>query len=379
MRPEPVSPDDLPLPEPPVTPLRWTGAWRDGSLHLLDQTRLPRHELWREHHEPATVVEDIRRLAVRGAPAIGIAGAYALALAARAVLGGDASMPRPDFLARLAEEAAAIASARPTAVNLPAAVERHLALARETPGSPEQIGAALLAAARDLDAYEREACAAIGRQGAAWLWGRTRFLTHCNAGALVTTGIGTALAPIYVLAAAGEPVEVHADESRPLLQGLRLTAYELAKAGVPHRVLADGAAASLLRSGRIDAVITGADRVCANGDVVNKVGTYPLALAAREHGVPFLVAAPLSTLDPETATGGDVPIEERPDDQRAYLQTEATPLELPAYAPAFDATPAALVTALVTEAGILEHPDRNLLASWCRRRQRLQTREPGGR
>ena len=367
-----MRPDDLPVPPPPVTPLRWVGGWRDGALHLLDQTRLPRHELWREHDEPATVIEDIRRLAVRGAPAIGIAGAYALALAARAILAATPTMARPDFLDALREHGEAIASARPTAVNLPAGVARHLRLAEEAPGSPEQIAEALLAAAQDLDAYEREACAAMGRHGAAWLFGRTRFITHCNAGALVTTGIGTALAPIYVLQAAGEDVHVHADESRPLLQGLRLTAYELAKAGVPHRVLADGAAASLLRSGQVDAVITGADRVCANGDVVNKIGTYPLALAARTHGVPFVVAAPLSTLDPETASGADVPIEERPDDQRAYLQDDATPRELPAYAPAFDATPAALVSALVTEAGVLEKPDKALLADWCERAARLQ-------
>lgn len=377
--PDAPAPASLPLPEPPVTPLRWTGGWQDGRLHLLDQTRLPRAALWREHDEPATVIEDIRRLAVRGAPAIGIAGAYALALAARTVLGGDAAMPRPVFLARLAAEAQAIADARPTAVNLPAAVARHMRLAEAAPGSPEQIARALLDAARELDAYEREACAGIGRHGAAWLWGRTRFLTHCNAGALVTSGIGTALAPIYVLHAAGHDVHVHADESRPLLQGLRLTAYELAEAGIPHRVLADGAAASLLRSGRIDAVITGADRVCANGDVVNKVGTYPLALAAREHGVPFLVAAPLSTLDPATPTGADVPIEERPDDQRAYLVSEATPEPLPAYAPAFDVTPAALVRALVTEVGVLERPDKALLADWCRMRRSLKPRDRQGR
>ncbi|MDF1700431.1 MAG: S-methyl-5-thioribose-1-phosphate isomerase [Planctomycetota bacterium] len=374
-----MKPDDLPVPPPPVTPLRWRGGWRDGALHLLDQTRLPRHELWREHTDPDSVIEDIRRLAVRGAPAIGMAGAYALVLAARHVLADRPAMSRPDFLAALEAHGARIAAARPTAVNLPGAIARHLALVAEAPGSPEQLAEALHAAALELDAYERHACAALGQHGAAWLWGRTRFLTHCNAGSLVTSGIGTALAPIYVLQAAGQAVHVHADESRPLLQGLRLTAYELGKAGIPHRVLADGAAASLLRRGAIDAVITGADRICANGDVVNKVGTYPLALAARTHGVPFLVAAPLSTLDPETPTGAQVPIEEREGDQRAYLASEAVPDSLPAYAPAFDFTPAELVTALITEQGVLEHPDKMRLAPWVTQAARLQTRHPGGR
>ena len=374
-----MRPDDLPVPPPPITPLRWTGGPRDGRLHLLDQTRLPRHEMWREHDDPAGVIEDIRRLAVRGAPAIGIAGAYALALAGRAVLAEAPTIDRPTFLARLARHGEAITQARPTAVNLPAAVARHLALVQEAPGSPEQLVDALVSAAKGLDAYEREACAAMGRHGAAWLWGRTRFVTHCNAGALVTTGIGTALAPIYVLKAAGQDVHVHADESRPLLQGLRLTAYELAKAGVSHQVQSDGVAASLLRGGAVDAVITGADRVCANGDVVNKIGTYPLALAARAHDVPFMVVAPLSTLDPQTASGDDVPIEQRPDDQRAYLDADAVPAELPAHAPAFDATPAALVSALVSEVGVLENPDRDLLEPWARRVARLQAPPPPGR
>ena len=374
-----MNPDDLPVPLPPVTPLRWKGGRHDGVLQLLDQTRLPRHETWLEHRDAEGVIADIRRLAVRGAPALGIAGAYALALAARNLVREDATASRPTFLARLADIGARIAAARPTAVNLPAAVARHLELARAAPGRPEQIADALLAAAQGLDAYEAASCAGIGRHGAAWLWGRTRFLTHCNAGALVTTGIGTALAPLYVLHAAGQPVEVYADESRPLLQGLRLTAYELGRAGIPHRVLADGAAAALLRSGRIDAVIVGADRICANGDVVNKVGTYAVALAARAHGVPFLVAAPLSTLDPHTASGSGVPIEERPEDQRAYLVPESQPLDLPAFAPAFDVTPAALVTAFVSELGVLEGPDNVRLQGWLGRADRLQRRAPDGR
>ncbi len=374
-----MRPEDFTVPEPPVTPLRWQGSWRDGHLRLLDQTRLPRHETWLEHHTAETVIDDIQRLAVRGAPAIGIAGAYALVLAARGVLAGDATLSRPEFLSRLGVAAQPIADARPTAVNLPAAIERHLRLADEAPGSPEQIAAALLAAAEGLDRYELAACAAIGRYGAAWLQGRHRLLTHCNAGALVTTGIGTALAPIYVLHASGEEVFVYADESRPLLQGLRLTAYELAKAGVPHAVQADSAAAGLMRRGGVDAVIVGADRVCANGDVVNKVGTYSVALAAQRHDVPFVVAAPLSTLDATTAGGDDVPIEDRPADARAYLVPEAVPAALEAHAPAFDVTPAALVSALVSEVGVVEKPDKYLLKAWAEQARALQTADDAGR
>lgn len=367
-----MQPDEFTVPEPPVSPLRWQGSWREGHLRLLDQTRLPRHETWREHETAETVIDDIQRLAVRGAPAIGIAGAYALVLAARQVLAGAPGASRPDFLARLGVAAEPIAQARPTAVNLPAAIERHLAVAAEAPGSPEQIAAALLEAAQGLDAYEKAACAAMGRFGAAWLHGRRNLLTHCNAGALVTSGIGTALAPIYVLHASGEEVFVYADESRPLLQGLRLTSYELAKAGVPHAVQADSAAAGLMRRGGVDAVIVGADRICANGDVVNKVGTYSVALAAHRHGVPFVVAAPLSTLDMTTLTGNDVPIEDRPADAGAYLQPEALPRDLRAHAPAFDVTPHELVSAFVSEAGIVENPDKALLIAWGEQARGLQ-------
>jgi len=332
-----------------------------------------------ERHTAAGVIEDIRRLAVRGAPAIGIAGAYALALAARTILRDDPGVERAPFLEQLEYAARPIAGARPTAVNLPAAVAHQRDLAARTPGAPDEIGAALLEAAHELSTYEREACAAMGRHGAAWLHGRTRFLTHCNAGALATSGIGTALAPLYVLHASGVAIHVTADESRPLLQGLRLTAYELGKAGIPHAVQVDSAAAGLLRSGAIDAVITGADRICANGDVVNKVGTYPVALAAHAHGVPFVVAAPLSTLDADTAGGADVEIEDRPADATAYLLPETPPARLRALAPAFDVTPAHLVSALVSEIGVLEQPDNMRMVPWLDRAAGLQRGAAGGR
>lgn len=374
-----MSTEPLPVPEPAVRPLTWRGGWRDGSLRILDQTRLPRHETEVEHTRAQGVVDDIRRLAVRGAPVIGVAGAYSLVLAARELIEAHPACTRPDFLGRLREAARVVGAARPTAVNLPAAVERSLAAAQACPGSPEQIADALLEAARRLDGYEREACAAIGRAGAAWLRGRQRFLTHCNAGALVTTGIGTALAPIYVLHAAGEPVHVWVGETRPLFQGLRLTAYELGKAGVAHAVVSDGTSAGLMRQGRVDAVIVGADRVCRNGDVVNKVGTYALAGAARRHGLPFVVAAPLSTLDGATPTGDEVPIEDRPGDLDLYLDPALRDSHGPVHAPAFDVTPAGLVSVLVTELGVLTEPSQDRLRDWFGLSRDLQRYGPAGR
>lgn len=355
--------DTVELPDPPVRPLKWSGGWRDGVLELLDQTRLPREETWLTHRDHRSVIEDIVRLAVRGAPVLGIAGGYALVLAARSVIEAEPGLDVPRFFERLAPLAEDIASARPTAVNLRAAVEAGMRQARAYPGSPEQMADALLEAAKHLDAYEREACDGIARHGARWFGERRRFLTHCNAGALVTSGLGTALAPIYALHAACGGVQAFADETRPLLQGLRLTAFELTRGGVPTQVVGDGASASLLASGGVDAVIVGADRICANGDVANKVGTYVLALAAKRHGVPFTVAAPLTTIDRHTASGADVDIEQRPDDLGRYLDPRCVPAGAEVWAPAFDVTPAELVTAIITDRGVVEQPDRESLAA----------------
>jgi methylthioribose-1-phosphate isomerase len=266
-------------------------------------------------------VNALQRLAVRGAPAIGVTGAFGVVLA-----GGDGAA------------AERIASARPTAVNLRWAVSRVLA-ARD-----------LEAEALAILAEDVAACRAIGELGAAELGSARSLLTICNAGRLATAGIGTALAPVYVKAEAGEPVEVFACETRPLRQGARLTAWELASAGVPVTVLPDGAAASLLASGRVDAVIVGCDRVAANGDVANKDGTYALALAARAHGVPFYVAGPVSTLDPDTACGADIVIEERAADEVGAAAGALV------WNPAFDVTPAALVSAFITDDGVLRPP-----------------------
>jgi methylthioribose-1-phosphate isomerase len=302
----------------PRSAVAWTGA----AIEIIDQTLLPAEERILRLTTPAEVIEAIRRLAVRGAPAIGVCGAFGVVLT------------DPE---RLEAEAEAIAAARPTAVNLRWAVERVLAAVRA--------GRSAEAEALAILAEDREACRRMGEHGRAQLGGASRLLTICNTGRLATAGSGTALALVYAKAAAGEQVEVFALETRPLRQGSRLTAWELADAGIPVTVLADGAAAPLLASGRVDAVITGCDRVAANGDVANKIGTYGLALA---HDVPFYVVGPRSTLDAGTASGADIVIEER--------AAEELEVAAPVWNPAFDVTPAELVTALITDAGVLRAP-----------------------
>jgi methylthioribose-1-phosphate isomerase len=313
--------------------LRWDGQ----RLHVLDQTLLPEREHWLALEEADAVAAAIARLAVRGAPLIGIAAGYGVALACA---NGDDWQPA---VARLR-------AARPTAVNLAWAVDR-VSAAANSGGA-----AAARAAARAIEDEETAASAAIARAGADLLesHGARRLLTHCNTGALACGGSGSALAIALELAARhpGE-VSVLACETRPLLQGARLTVWELARAGVEHALCVDGAAAGLLARGELDAVIVGADRIAANGDVANKVGTYAHALAARAAGVPFVVAAPSSSIDAELPSGAEIVIEERDGDEvRAFAGALATLPGTPVRNPAFDVTPAALVTALVTERGV---------------------------
>jgi methylthioribose-1-phosphate isomerase len=298
--------------------------WQDGAVVLVDQTLLPDQERWLRITDPDELVAAIQRLAVRGAPALGAAGALGVALAARS--GGD-----------VAGAAARLRTARPTAVNLARGVDR--ALARLPEGAD-----AVLAEARAVVEQEAASSRAIGERGAdlldALAPGPLRLLTHCNTGWLATVEWGTALGVVTVLHERGRLERVYADETRPLLQGARLTAYELAALGVDHRVVVDGAAPSLIARRLVHGVVVGADRIAANGDVANKVGTYPLALAAARAGVPFVVAAPESTVDASTPAGDAIEIEER------------DPAEVsagPAYNPAFDVTPHDLVTAVVTE------------------------------
>jgi methylthioribose-1-phosphate isomerase len=309
--------------------MRTAVAWTGDAVEIIDQTRLPAEEVVLRLETPEAVVDAIRRLAVRGAPAIGICGAFGVVLAASA--------------GRREEGAALIRAARPTAVNLAWAVDRVLAAADAE------------AEAQAILVEDREACRSIGEHGRTELPHARRLLTICNTGWLVSGGgWGTALGIVYAKAAAGEPVEVLACETRPLLQGARLTAWELQQAGIPVTVLTEGAAASRLARGDVDAVIVGADRVAANGDTANKIGTYALAIAAHHHAVPFYVAVPRSTLDLATPGGDAIEIE-----QRAGAEVRAAaglPDDVPVWNPAFDVTPAALVTAIVCDVGVLRPP-----------------------
>ncbi len=317
--------------------------YEDGALRAIDQTQLPWREVELELHTAEDVAAAIRRLAIRGAPLIGVAAAYGVAIEL-------ASEPTPDTLDRAA---ALLRNARPTAVNLSYAVDRVTRAAR---GATDPYAAAV-AEARAIEAEEQAASDAIAAHGAELLAGARRILTHCNTGALAAPGRGTALAVIAELADRGTLEKAIATESRPLLQGARLTAYELAKLGIAHELIVDSAAAGLIAGGAVDAVIVGCDRVAANGDVANKVGTYGLALAARAATIPFVVAGPTSTIDLGTATGADIVIEERdPDEVRSAAGRRLTLEQTPCRNPAFDVTPAALVTALVTERGVMRPP-----------------------
>ena len=334
------------------TAVRWVGD-ATGRLEILDQTQLPARLAWVVCHDVATVVEAIQSLRVRGAPAIGIAGAYGLVVAAReaAEAGGSPAVVRGHLLAR----AEAIARARPTAVNLRWAVDRCLGTLARLPEDADgaALAVALLAEARGIHDEDRRLCAAIGRHGAALL-PDGGVLTHCNTGTLATGGDGTALGVITAAWAQGRRLEVFADETRPLFQGARLTAWELVERGIPVTVLVDSAAGHLLATGRVGACIVGADRIAANGDTANKIGTYSLAILAQAHGVPFYVAAPSSTFDLSLADGGGIPIEERAAAEvLAPLGMTAAPTGAGAFNPAFDVTPARLITAIITEHGVI--------------------------
>ena len=342
------------------------------TLRLLDQRKLPEEERWIECPDAASAAEAIREMAVRGAPAIGIAAAYGVALAlARPTAGGagDAGQIRERF-----EDAARLLlAARPTAVNLAAAIERQRGRLSETltAGNPaglaERAARALLAEADAIAAEDVAANRRIGELGRSLLPAApapTRFLTHCNTGSLATGGYGTALGIVRSAAESGRRVEVFACETRPRLQGARLTAWELLAAGIPVTLITDGTVGALLARERVDAVVVGADRIAANGDTANKIGTYQAAVLAREHGVPFWVAAPFSTVDLATADGAGIPIEERAASEVTELSGKrVAPPGAAAWNPAFDVTPARLISAIVTERGIARPPYRESLAA----------------
>jgi methylthioribose-1-phosphate isomerase len=338
---------------PGAVALRWDGR----TLAVLDQTQLPAREAWLDLTGAEDTAAAIRRLSVRGAPLIGIVAAYGLAM----------EVAREPGLGALERGAEVLVAARPTAVNLAWAVERVRAAALAA--GPVAMAAAVRAAAQRIHAEEDAASAAIARHGADLLAGARRVLTICNTGALAAGGEGTALAVILELHRRDPAVRVLACETRPLLQGARLTAWELARAGVPHELVVDSAAGGLIRRGDADAVIAGTDRVAANGDVANKVGTYGLALAARAAGIPFVIAGPTSSIDGALPDGDAIEIEERGADE--VLAFGGVPVAPPGTAvrnPAFDVTPAELVTALVTERGVAAPPDRASVAELLARR-----------
>jgi methylthioribose-1-phosphate isomerase len=331
--------------------VKWTP---DGeAVRTIDQRLLPEQYVERDFRTVDDVCDAIGTLAVRGAPAIGVCAAMGLVASVRAVVGTGADT----FRNCLRETAQRIRGVRPTAVNLAWAIDRMLARAVAHSGDNRSLLEALHHEATRILEEDREMCRKIAEHGEALIPDGARILTHCNAGALATAGMGTALAPVYLAAERGKRVEVLADETRPLLQGSRLTAWELQRAGIPVTVLADNMSAGLMRAGRVDVCIVGADRIAANGDVANKVGTYGVAVLARHHGIPFYVAAPVSTLDPRTPNGDEIPIEQRGADEvvRPY-GTVTAPADVEVWNPAFDVTPAELVTAIVTDRGVHRPP-----------------------
>jgi len=403
--------------------MEWVGPAGKGFLRLLDQTRLPQRARFLACRDTAALWHAIRRLAVRGAPAIGVAAAYGMVLAAREAgrkalaRGASGGSPAARFLPALERLGEHLISCRPTAVNLAWAIHRQLDKARaacaDTPcaaglpasprlrraGQPRRAGTsgarrqdaaggrvydvceALLAEARAIHAEDEALCLAIGRHAAPLIARCSGVLTHCNAGALATAGIGTATAGMYLAHARGCRFRVYCDETRPLLQGSRLTAWELLRAGIDAVVITDSMAAQVMRDGRVQLVITGADRIAANGDAANKIGTYGLAILARHHGIPFYVAAPYSTFDLTLESGQGIPIEERGSAEITHgFGRRTAPRGVRTYSPAFDVTPANLITAIITDRGVIRPVNRrNVLRVISGARIGSMRRGPQGR
>jgi len=329
-----------------------TIRWEDGAVVLIDQRKLPTETIYLRFTRPEDVARAITDMVVRGAPAIGDTAAYGLAL-------GAIQAPDAEFDARWDELCALFAAARPTAVNLVWAVERmKKVFAGQRAAGPTAVRGALTAEARRIWEEDVAACRAMGDHGAALLPQGVRVLTHCNAGGLATGGYGTALGVIRSAHAAGKVRMVYADETRPFLQGARLTAWELHADGIPVTLISDNMAGHLMARGEIDCAVVGSDRIAANGDIANKIGTYMVAVLCRRHGLPFYVAAPLSTIDRDCPTGGRIPIEERPGREVTHVfdRVRIAPEGVPVRNPAFDVTPAELVTAIITEQGVAEPP-----------------------
>ncbi len=331
--------------------VKWVGG-ADGYLELIDQTLLPGEIQYIKCRNPETVWEAIKMLRVRGAPAIGIAAAYGVVLsmagvsAANSTTATEAAMKAADYLA----------TSRPTAVNLFWALDRMKAVVKDSADATSgELADRMLSEAIAIHDEDRKMCHAIGRHGAELIPDGANLITHCNAGGLATAEYGTALSVMFTCHDQGKKLHVFADETRPLWQGARLTAWELKQHGVPTTVICDSMAAHVMQTQKIDAVITGADRITSRGDAANKIGTYGLAVAAKYHGVPFYVAAPSSTFDFGLVHGCDIPIEQRdPDEVVAPYGQSVAPSGVDVYNPAFDVTPAELITALITEKGVIQ-------------------------
>jgi methylthioribose-1-phosphate isomerase len=333
-----------------IAPIRWERF----RLLLLDQTLLPAQERMREYTRWRDVGDAIRTLVVRGAPAIGCAAAFGVALAARQSAARDGD----GLLADLEEAIKGLAATRPTAVNLFWALDRMRGVAEaHRSAAVPALRERLLAEAQAILAEDVAANKALGAHGAALVPERARILTHCNAGALATAGYGTALGVIRAAHEQGRVALVWVDETRPVMQGSRLTAWEMVKEGIPHRLISDVAAGVVMKQGEVDLVVVGADRIAANGDTANKIGTYSVAVLARHHGIPFYVAAPFSTIDASIPSGAAIPIEERNDEEIRRMGGRVTaPDETPVYNPAFDVTPAELLAGIITERGVFRFP-----------------------
>ena len=333
-----------------IAPIRW----ERHRLLLLDQTLLPVEERMREYTRWQDVADAIRTLVVRGAPAIGCAAAFGVVLAARQSAAPDGE----GLVADLEEAIKGLAATRPTAVNLFWALDRMRGVAEAHRALPvPALRERLLGEAQAILDEDLAANKALGAHGAALVPERARILTHCNAGALATAGFGTALGVIRAAHERGRVALVWVDETRPVMQGSRLTAWEMVKEGIPHRLISDVAAGFVMKQGEVDLVVVGADRIAANGDTANKIGTYSVAVLAQYHGIPFYVAAPFSTIDPSIPSGAAIPIEERGGDEvRRTGGRQTAPSETPVYNPAFDVTPAELIAGIITERGVFRFP-----------------------
>ena len=337
-----------------------TLRWVQDRLEMLDQRLLPTRVEYRSYDSAAGVAEGIRTMVVRGAPAIGCAAAYGVALAAQRLV----AAARIEAVAGMNAAFAQLAASRPTAVNLFWGLQRMRRIWESCQEQgPQGVAHRLLQEAHEILAEDIRINRCLGDHGAPLLDDGARVLTHCNAGALATAGHGTALGVIRSAVASGKRISVLADETRPFLQGARLTAWELMQDGIPVTLITDNMAGHMMATGQVDAVVVGTDRVAANGDVANKIGTYMVAVLARRHGIPFYVACPLSTIDLQTPDGSEIPIEERSGDEvLGYGATQWAPAGVSVRNPAFDVTPAELVTALITEKGLVREPNRTKLA-----------------